>query len=43
MAKVVVNAEAPDFPLADVQGKQVALRDFRDKAAVYLVLNRGFS
>ncbi|NLZ18519.1 MAG: redoxin domain-containing protein [Desulfobulbaceae bacterium] len=43
MAKILVNAQAPDFTLPDVQGVPITLMDFREKAVVYLVLNRGFS
>lgn len=43
MSKIVVNAQAPDFTLADTQGTPVSLSSFRNTAAVYLVLNRGFS
>ncbi len=34
---------APDFALPDVEGKQVRLSDYRGKANVVLVFNRGFA
>ena len=34
---------APDFELPDVTGKPVRLSDFRGKATVVLVFNRGFT
>ena len=33
---------APDFELPDVTGKPVRLSDYRGKATVVLVFNRGF-
>jgi peroxiredoxin len=33
---------APDFELPDYTGKPVKLSDFRGKASVVLVFNRGF-
>ena len=33
---------APDFSLADTQGKSVSLSDYRGKKHVVLVFNRGF-
>jgi len=42
MPKVALNTPAPDFTLADFNGKPVSLSDFRGKAHVLLVFNRGF-
>lgn len=42
MPKVALNAPAPDFSLADFNGNPVKLSDFRGKAHVLLVFNRGF-
>lgn len=42
MAKVQVNTPAPDFELADFNGRSVRLSDFRGQKHVYLVFNRGF-
>jgi peroxiredoxin len=42
MAKVALNAPAPEFTLTDYQGQTVALADFRGKQNVLLVFNRGF-
>jgi peroxiredoxin len=35
--------QAPDFELADLNGKAVCLSDYRGKAHVVLVFNRGFA
>lgn len=43
MSKIVVNAQVPDFTVADMQGNPVTLSSFRNRALVYLVLNRGFA
>jgi peroxiredoxin len=43
MPKVSLNAPAPNFNLIDFQGKHVQLSDFRNKAHVVLVFNRGFA
>jgi cytochrome oxidase Cu insertion factor (SCO1/SenC/PrrC family) len=43
MARVEINAEAPDFTLEDINGDPVSLSDFRGKKHVVLVLNRGFT
>lgn len=43
MPKVVVNMPAPDFTLADYQGREVSLSQFRDDMNVLLVFNRGFT
>ena len=42
MAKVALNAPAPDFTLTDYQGQPVSLSDFRGNQNVLLVFNRGF-
>lgn len=42
MPKVSINTPAPDFSLDDFLGKKVHLSDFRGKANVLLVFNRGF-
>jgi peroxiredoxin len=42
MAKVQINAIAPDFTLEDVQGQTVRLSDYREDKHVFLVFNRGF-
>jgi peroxiredoxin len=34
---------APDFELADSEGRKVRLSDFRGKKHVVLVFNRGFA
>lgn len=41
--KVQLNTPAPDFKLADYQGNQVSLSDFKGKKNVVLVFNRGFT
>jgi peroxiredoxin len=41
MSKVAINTPAPDFELADTNGKPVRLSDFRGRN-VLLVFNRGF-
>jgi peroxiredoxin len=43
MARVNLNKPAPDFELADFNGKSVRLSDYRGKANVLLVFNRGFT
>jgi peroxiredoxin len=42
MAQVELNAPAPDFTLADYEGKEVSLSQFKGKQHVLLVFNRGF-
>jgi peroxiredoxin len=42
MAQVKIDAPAPDFTLADYQGNDVTLSDFKGKQNVLLVFNRGF-
>lgn len=41
MPKVTINTPAPDFELADINGKVVRLSDLRGRN-VLLVFNRGF-
>lgn len=43
MPRVSLNTPAPDFTLADFQGKEVKLSGFRGKSSVVLVFNRGFA
>ena len=43
MPKVEMNAQAPDFSLADWQGNEIRLSDFKGKRQVVLVFNRGFA
>jgi peroxiredoxin len=40
--KAEINKPAPDFTLADFEGNDVTLSDFRGKKHVFLVFNRGF-
>ena len=42
MPKVLLNLPAPDFTLDDFRGESVRLSDFRGRANVLLVFNRGF-
>jgi peroxiredoxin len=42
MPRIELRTPAPDFSLADFSGKIVRLADFRGKANVLLVFNRGF-
>lgn len=42
MASVALNQNAPDFTLADYEGKEFKLTDFKNKKNILLVLNRGF-
>ncbi len=42
MPKISLNTLAPDFSLNDFRGNKVSLSDFRQKAHVLLVFNRGF-
>jgi hypothetical protein len=37
----LINTSAPDFTLTDIQGRAVRLSDYRGKASVVLVFNRG--
>ena len=41
MSRISINTPAPDFELADINGKPVRLSDFRGKN-ILLVFNRGF-
>jgi peroxiredoxin len=41
--KVEINKPAPDFELADFNGRIVRLSDFRGEKNVVLVFNRGFT
>jgi hypothetical protein len=43
MAQISLNTPAPDFTLQNLQGEPVSLSDFRGKAHVLLVFNRGFT
>jgi peroxiredoxin len=40
--RAALDLPAPDFALTDAQGQMVHLSDFRDRANVLLVFNRGF-
>jgi cytochrome oxidase Cu insertion factor (SCO1/SenC/PrrC family) len=42
LERVKVGQPAPDFSLDNVEGKPVALSDFRDKKSVVLVFYRGY-
>ena len=42
MAKVEIDAKAPDFELPDYQGAPFSLAGHRGMANVLLVFNRGF-
>ena len=41
MTARLTNTSAPDFTLTDIQGRTVRLSDYRGKAHVVLVFNRG--
>ncbi len=43
MARVELDQAAPDFVLADHQGRQVSLSDYSGKKHVLLVFNRTFA
>jgi peroxiredoxin len=43
MARVALDAAAPEFELLDRNGDTVRLSDFRDKKHVVLVFNRTFA
>ncbi len=43
MDRLSVGVLAPDFELEDYQGRRVRLSDFRGRANVVLVFNRGLS
>jgi len=40
--RVQIDQPAPDFSLRDANGLQIKLSDFKDRANVLLVFNRGF-
>ena len=42
MAKVSIDAPAPDFELADYKGNQFKLSSYKNKKNVVLIFNRGF-
>ncbi len=42
MARVELDATAPEFELQDWNGDTVRLSDYRDRKHVVLVFNRGF-
>lgn len=41
--RVQIDQPAPDFSLRDANGRQIKLSDFKGKANVLLVFNRGFT
>ena len=41
MTARLINTSAPDLTLTDIQGRTVRLSDYRGKANVVLVFNRG--
>lgn len=41
--KIEINTPAPDFELADFNGRLVRLSDYRGEKHVVLVFNRGFT
>ncbi len=43
MPKVSINMPAPNFTLDDFRGEPVQLSDFRGRANILLVFNRGFA
>jgi peroxiredoxin len=43
MSQVSLDAPAPDFTLQSFNGERVRLSDFRNKAHLLLVFNRGFA
>lgn len=43
MPRVAINTPAPDFALTTFRGDMIHLSDFRGKANVLLVFNRGFT
>jgi peroxiredoxin len=43
MPKVAIEAEAPDFELADFGGSPFRLSSMRSRQNVLLVFNRGFT
>ena len=43
MPRLMAGDPAPDFALADADGRAVRLSDWRGQRSVVLVFNRGFS
>ncbi len=43
MPQVTLNTPAPDFALENFQGETIQLSDFKGRANVLLVFNRGFT
>jgi peroxiredoxin len=43
MSRVEINQSAPDFTLADFNGNEIRLSDFRGTKNILLVFNRGFA
>ena len=43
MSRIALDQPAPDFTLADFEGRPVSLSDYRGKRHVVLVFNRGFT
>jgi peroxiredoxin len=43
MPSVSIDQSAPKFSLPDFSGSLVSLSDYRDRANVLLVFNRGFT
>jgi peroxiredoxin len=43
LPRVDIETEAPDIELPDFTGARFRLADFREKANVLLVFNRGFA
>ena len=43
MARVELDAPAPDFELSDFEGKAFRLSDLRGRRLALLVFNRGFT
>lgn len=43
MARIQLDAPAPDFTLADPDGSAISLSSFKGRSHVVLVFNRGFA
>ena len=43
MPKVTLNTPAPEFTLPDFKGQLIRMADYRGKAHILLVFNRGFA
>jgi peroxiredoxin len=43
VSRIALDQPAPDFTLADFEGRPVSLSDYRGKRHVVLVFNRGFT